>query len=95
MVFPMTRYVFQDPLDGHYLYVFQIISDDRVRKGSPGAAAAVMPGRLEAAWEGIRNPGQRSILIVVQAAKDQPQAEAGVRALLENAIAVISPGGTG
>jgi hypothetical protein len=83
---PITRYVFQDPLDGHYLYVFQAVSDDRVRTGPSGIESPIELGRLSAAWQGVRNPGQRSFLVVVQGVADLPQAESGTRALLQDTL---------
>jgi exosortase len=87
---PLNSYIFQDPLSGQLFYVFQIVTDDRVgnqvvkwQKGAVDAHA-----RLQAAWEGYRNPGQRSLMLVNIGAPDLAAAEAGVQSFLADSLLV-------
>jgi exosortase len=91
LTLPVSRYVFQDPFSGQLFYVFQIVTDDRVwQDAESGRTTSYEPGRLEAAWNGRRNPGQRSLLVVNQGAANLPAAELGLQSLLQNSL-VISP----
>ena len=88
LVLPVERYIFEDPTDGQLLYVFQVVSDDRTNSG-PAREKNQVPNqwqRLEAAWAGQRNPGQRSLLVFNQGAVNLTQAEDGVRNLLEESL---------
>jgi exosortase len=87
---PMTSYVFQDPLSGHLFYVFQVVTDDRVGNHAVewenGAVDSSF--RLQAAWDGWRNPGQRSLLVLNQGAGSLEEAELGVQSLLSDSLVI-------
>lgn len=89
---PVSQYVFQDPFNGQLFYVFQVITDDRVWQDAENSRiTSYEPGRLQSAWNGRRNPGQRSLLVVNQGAANLPEAELGLQNLLQDSL-VISPG---
>jgi hypothetical protein len=92
LVLPLHRYVFQDPFSRQLLYVFQVITDDRMRPGDTDLESQVPDQiqRLKAAWGGRRNPGQRSLLLVNQGAANLDEAEAGVQSLLKDTL-LLSP----
>ena len=90
----MNRYIFQDPSNGRFLYVFQVLSDDRVLKGEAMKRVAYAGTgaleRLKAAWAGRRNPGQRSLLVINQGAHNLPEAEIALQGLLQDSL-MVSP----
>jgi exosortase len=88
LVLPVQRYIFEDPSNGQLLYVFQVVTDDKINPDFVQEETEVpdQEQRLKAAWDGRRNPGQRSLLIVNQGATDLDQAETGVRNLLEQDV---------
>jgi exosortase len=92
LVLPIHSYVFQTPLDGQILYVFQAVTDDRVwpDSGYGFATGSLQLDRLRAAWAGRRNPGQRSLLIVNQGADNSGEAEDRARDQLRDLL-VIEP----
>jgi exosortase len=83
---PVSRYVFQDNLSGQLFYVFQIVTDDRIWQNALNYHLASY--RLQAAWIGRRNPGQRSLLVVNQGAANLPEAELGLQSLLQDSLYV-------
>ena len=89
LTLPVSRYVFQDPFSHQLFYVFQIVTDDRVWQNAEGPVLGE-PGRLQSAWNGRRNPGQRSLLVVNQGADNLPEAELDFQKLLQDSL-VISP----
>jgi exosortase len=90
LTLPVDRYVFQDPFSGQLFYVFQIVTDDRVWQDVERIRFTEDEPRLQNAWNGRRNPGQRSLLIVNQGAANLPEAEIGLQSLLQDSL-VISP----
>jgi hypothetical protein len=90
LLLPMTSFVFQDPLSGRLFYVFQIVTDDRVGnhaiEWNEGAVDSSF--RLQAALDGWRNPGQRSLLVFNQGAANLAEAETGVKNLLYDCLVV-------
>ncbi len=88
LTLPTNEYIFRDPIGGQLFYVFQIITDDRVWPNAQNYNVAFY--RLQAAWHGRRNPGQRSLLVINQGAADLPEAELGLQSLLHDSL-VISP----
>ncbi len=90
LTFPVSQYVFQDPLNGQIYYVFQIITDDRIWQNALALDYHSNFYRLQAAWAGRRNPGQRSLLLVNRGAANLPEAEVGLRRLLQDSL-VLSP----
>jgi len=93
LALPVHRYVFQDTFSGRLFYVFQAITDDKIRPGEASGERQVpdQVQRLQAAWEGRRNPGERSLLVVNQGAANLDAAEAGFRDLLGDSLLVTSP----
>jgi len=91
LTLPVNQYVFQDPFTGQFFYVFQIVTDDRVWQDAESSrTASYQPGRLQAAWTGRRNPGQRSLLVVNWGAASLPQAELSLQSLLRDSLVVSS-----
>jgi exosortase len=91
LTLPVSQYVFQDPFSSQLFYVFQIVTDDRVGQAVKSRRTTWHDlDRLQAAWNGKRNPGQRSLLVVNQGAADLPEAELGLQSLLQDSL-VISP----
>src|ERR1700677_4658811 len=84
---PVNRYIFQDPLHGELYYVFQAITNDRVSRDVIDVAPGQL-GRLQAAWNGVRNPGQRSLLVINRGAEDMDQAQAGFESLLKDSLVI-------
>jgi hypothetical protein len=91
LTLPVGQYVFQDPYSGQLFYVFQIVTDDRVGQAVENRRdTSDEIDRLQAAWNGRRNPGQRSLLVVNQGAANLPEAEFGLQSLLQDSL-IISP----
>jgi exosortase len=91
LTLPVSRYVFQNPFSGQLFYVFQIVTDDRVGQTVESRLVTSHElDRLQAAWDGRRNPGQRSLLVVNQGAANLPAAELGLQSLLQDSL-VLSP----
>ena len=88
---PLQRYVFQTPFDGQLLYVFQVVTNDRVWKGSDVVPMQVPSAwqRLQIAWAGRRNLGQRSLLMVNQGARSMKEAEAAVQGQIKDLLVLI------
>lgn len=82
VLLPVARYVFDDPAGRHY-YVFQCTTNDRVWLDDPNALIEYGGSdRFQVAWRGIRNPGQRSLLVINRGASSMEEATAGFQALL-------------
>jgi exosortase len=90
LILPVNRYVFQDPFNGQFLYVFQAVTDDRIRKDviDEQSEDPYRLHRLQAAWTGRRNLGQRSLLIVNQGANNLEEAEIAVQSLLKDSLVI-------
>ena len=90
---PVGRYLFQDPFSGALYFVFQSVTDDRVRPDVQNQEIETdRAQRLEAAWQGHRNAGQRSLLLINRGAPNLAAAENGLRALLNDSLVVERPG---
>ena len=68
------------------VYVFYCLWDDRASAQGRGALSLNYGNRLTPVWQGLRNPGQRSLELVLTGNLDTPQAEAAVQNLLPQII---------
>jgi exosortase len=93
LTLPVSRYLFQDPFSGALYYVFQAVTDDRLRPDVQNQEIETdRAQRLQAAWEGHRNAGQRSLMLVNRGAPNLDAAENGLRALLNDSLRVERTG---
>jgi exosortase len=95
LALPMHRYIFVEPGDGRLLYVFQAVTDDRIwPSAGPARDESIPPDygqRLKAVWEGQRDPGQRSLLLVNKSARDMAEADRAARELLAATVEEAPP----
>jgi hypothetical protein len=68
------------------VFVFYCLWDDRANAQGRGALSLNYGNRLTPVWQGLRNPGQRSLELVLTGNLDRTQAEAAVQNLLPQII---------
>ena len=90
---PVSQYVFENPFSHKLYYVFQVVTNDRVGTEALSPLTSAALDRLQNAWNGNRNLGQRSLLVVNQGAADLSAAELGLQSFAERFAGFLAGSG--